>query len=436
MAIVCFVVVGCGSEERAELDLELQELLKVSSNGIGSSHYRLPSSEAYHLIPQDPLNPIDEAKVALGKLLFHETGLGVRPKYSVGHACYSCASCHHAGGGFQANKKQGIGDGGWGFGTAGEGRDKASLYADDSVDVQPIRTPSALNVAYQELMLWNGQFGAGGDNIGTEAEWTEGTPKAVNHLGYEGVEVQAIAGLKVHRMDVDKELLVQLAYLDLFDEVFHDFPVDKRYTKETAGLAIAAFERTILATKAPFQEWLKGDFSAMSEKEKEGALLFFGDANCAHCHNGPALNSMDFYALGMEDLDGEGLYGKLKADDVVKGRGGFTKRPEDMYKFKVPQLYNLKSSLFLGHGGNFRSIREVVSYKNLGIKENAAVPSEALSSHFVPLHLTEGEVDKITSFIEHALFDPNLDRFTPKSLPSNLCFPNADQQSIEDLGCQ
>ena len=48
---------------------------------------------------------------------------------------------------------------GLGFGVKGEGRIKDPLYLEQDLDVQPIRTPSALNVAYQDVMLWNGQFG-------------------------------------------------------------------------------------------------------------------------------------------------------------------------------------------------------------------------------------------------------------------------------------
>lgn len=426
---------SCASEEKAELDQQLQETMKESSGGFGSGYYRLPFSDAYSQIPQDPKNALTEKKIELGKALFHETGLAIRPKYTEGHACYSCASCHHAGGGFQANRVQGIGDGGWGFGTAGEGRDISALYPPDSIDVQPIRTPSALNSAYQRLMLWNGQFGAGGDNAGTEANWTAGTPKETNHLGYQGVEIQAIAGLKVHRMDVTLELMNSLGYTELFDEVFPEFDPADRYSKETAGLAIAAFERSILANESPFQEWIRGDFSAMTEDQKKGALLFFGDANCYQCHNGPGLNSMQFHALGMHDLDGIGVYGNSANDSEQKGRGGFTGRSQDDYKFKVPQLYNLTDSPFFGHGGNFTTVRSVLEYKNEAVSQNPVVPEESLSMYFTPLGLSDVELGQLTTFIEDALYDDDLERYVPNELPSGLCFPNADIQSVEDLGC-
>ena len=151
-------------------------------------------------------------------------------------------------------------------------------YFPNELDVQPIRTPAALNTAYQELMLWNGQFGGTDGNAGTEAQWTEGTPKETNHLGYQGLETQAIAGLDVHRMVIDNDFLTEKGYLALFDAAFPDWPQEERYTRVTAGLAIAAYERTLLANQAPFQRWLQGNTGIMSPSEKRGAILFFGEA--------------------------------------------------------------------------------------------------------------------------------------------------------------
>ncbi|MBK7343517.1 MAG: hypothetical protein IPJ06_10770 [Saprospiraceae bacterium] len=139
--------------------------------------------------------------------------------------------------------------------------------------------------AYQPNILWNGQFGATHLNVGTETQWEYGTPKATNLLGYEGTETQAIAGLTVHRMDVNANWADLYKYRDLFHAAFPGIPDDQLFTKEYAGLAIAAYERTILANRAPFQDWLKGKRSVMMIK-KERAIVFFKDANCTSCHTG------------------------------------------------------------------------------------------------------------------------------------------------------
>jgi cytochrome c peroxidase len=419
-------------------DLELDELLNVASNSIGLEYFKLPSPSDFDNIPQDPNNPITTEKVLLGRLLFHETAIGINPKAPVSIQSYSCASCHNAKAGFQACMIQGLGDGGQGFGHNGEGRVLRPEYTPTMVDAQAIRTPSSLNTAYQKNMLWNGQFGATGVNVGTEALWTEDTPKEVNALGFEGVETQAIAGLGVHRMELDNNFIQNTGYKTLFDAAFpNDNPMD-RYSLNNAGLAIAAYERTIVANQSPFQEWVNGTKDAMTLEQKEGAILFFGKAGCVDCHSGPALNDMDFHALGMKDLYQETsivTFHTAPTNGEIKGRGGFTGNPDDDYKFKTPQLYNLKDSPFYGHGGSFRSVEEVIRYKNTAIAENENVSTDALSNKFVPLNLTDDEIAYLVDFIENGLHDPNLMRYQPNSLPSEFCTPNNDAASRADVGC-
>lgn len=434
---VAFFAASCGDGpvDSAQLDMELRETLQASSGGVGESYYELPSSTDYANIPQDPNNPITDEKVTLGKFLFHETGLGLDAKSAIGLRTYSCASCHHASAGFQSGLAQGIGEGGLGFGVAGEGRYKHPIYMNNLLDVQPIRTPTAMNVAYQECMLWSGALGATGINVGTEYAWTPETGKFNNFFGFQGVETQVLAGRRVHELDVSPEIFEELGYITMFDAAFPDYPVEERYDSITTALAIAAYERTILSNKAPFQLWLKGDNNAMTNEQKEGAILFFGKAGCASCHNGPNLANMEFHALGMEDLYGPTVFNTNPNDPVNRGRESFTSRPEDIYKFKVPTIYNLADQPFLGHGSSFTNIRDIVAYKNAAVKENINVDQKYISELFVPLGLSEEEIDKITVFIEEGLYDPELSRYEPLSLPSGNCFPNNDAVSRDELGC-
>lgn len=438
LALVLMTIFSsCASDDDSYRSIPSQNILENRIAELYGSKEALkqPLATDFNLIPNDPNNPLTPAKVNLGKLLFHETGIAVNPNMTEGMNTYSCASCHHAEAGFQSGMLQGIGEGGMGFGIAGEGRFKNALYLEADLDVQPIRTPSALNVAYQDVMLWNGQFGATGTNEGTESSWTPGTPKEVNNLGFEGVETQAIAGLDVHRLLIQEDFILNSDYKAMFDDAFPNVNVTERYTNLNAGLAIAAYERTLLPNQAPFQQWLNGNTSAMNEQETIGALLFFGDAKCYSCHSGPALNGMDFYALGMNDLAGEDILTTI--DDATKrGRGGFTGNTQDDYKFKTPQLYNLKDVTFFGHGGSFQSVEEVIQYKNNAVAENQTVPTTQLSSMFQPLNLSDSQIEAITTFVENALYDSNLQRYVPDALPSGNCFPNADTVSSQDMGCE
>lgn len=435
LCLLLLLFTGCRSDGAIggdELDEDLSSLL-ASIDPSGSEAFRLPDSDELDKIPQDPNNSLSPIKVMLGKFLFHETAIGLNPKGPENRGEFSCASCHFAEAGFQANRVQGIGEGADGFFH----RNPSPGFPTVDLDVQPIRTPSAMNGAYQDVMLWNGQFGGRGTNAGTEAAWTADTPKENNHFGYEGLETQALAGLTVHRLVIDPDVLEAHGYTDLFEAAFPDRPDSARVTTETAALAIAAYERTLLANRSPWQEWLRGRQGAMSDEEKQGALLFFGKADCVSCHSGPSLASTSFHAFGMDDLDriSEPTFGTRADNGEHLGRGGFTGNPAENYRFKTPQLYNLTDSPFYGHGSSMRSVKEVVEYKNEGQSENDRVPEEMLSPLFRPLGLSSEEVEQLTVFLENALRDPDLLRYVPASLPSGSCFPNNDPPSRIDREC-
>ncbi|MCK8523636.1 cytochrome-c peroxidase [Aquimarina sp. D1M17] len=438
MLMALAILTSCSDDDYVEitqLDRDLLNLLNETSDGVGVSFYTLPSSDDYARIPQDPLNPITKEKVELGKLLIHETAFGTNPKMKDLKGTYSCTSCHQVAAGFSSGLRQGIGECGVGFGFNGNGRIIKKDVPLDSVDIQPLRSPTILNVAYQDVMLWNGQFGGTGTNAGTEANWTN---IQENFLGFQGVEVQAIKGQGVHRLAIDEDFVNNHNYKELFDKAFGNVAENERYSTINAALAMAAYERVLLPNEAPWQEWLKGDFYAMSDTEKRGAIAFFGKGKCFECHTGPALNDKGFHAFGMGDFDDSETAVVLDDagfDGVKKGRGGFTKNPDDNYKFKTPTLYNIVDNGFYGHGGTFTSVKEVVAYKNNGVPQSTEVPSENLASQFGTTNLTEQEINDITAFIESGLRDPNLQRYVPEQVNSGFCFPNNDAQSQSDLGC-
>ncbi len=433
---ISFLYFACAKDElNNPLDGSLKSTMENCAPNGQQSYFILPDSKDFSNIPQDPKNPITEEKVALGNLLFFETGLALAPAHDIGKQSFSCGSCHIPSAGFMPGRAQGIADGGLGFGDNGEARNKYPFYDENEIDAQGIRPLPLLNVAFVSNTSWSGQFGANHINEGTEALWSNNQDTQLNHEGFSGIETQNMAGLTLHRMVANKDVFDTLGYTQLFDAAFADYPVDERYSIETTALALSAYIRTILPTEAPFQRWLKGDINAMTDQEKRGALLFFGKAGCNTCHEGPAFNSMRFEALGVEDLYQNGGLGTDIDDKKNKGRGGFTGKDEDLYKFRVPQLYNLKDSPFYFHGSSHHDLREVVQYFNFAISENPEVPESKLSPYFRPLLLSDSQVDDITAFISEGLHDPNLQRYVPESVLSGNCFPNNDPFSRIDLGC-
>ena len=419
-----------------QTDVQLENAIKKYSASGELEHFILPESNDYSNIPSSPENPITPVKVALGKFLFFETGLGLSPMQSIGEGTYSCSSCHIPSAGFRPGRLQGIGEGGVGFGLNGEEREMNTLYTPEQLDVQGARPLSVLNAAYVTNALWNGQFGGGGVNEGTESVWKEENGTNINHLGYGGLESQNIESLHLHRMVINKDVVDSLGYTPYFESAFSDFPESERYSDKAASFALAAYLRTLLTNRAPFQDYLKGNKEALNEQEKRGAMLFFGDAKCAACHSGPSLSAMNFYALGVKDLYETGEAFNTSADDPRNlGRGGFTENPDDMYKFKVPQLYNLKDTPFYFHGSSKTTLHEVVEYFNDAEIENANVPESQIPPLFQPLGLSQTDVDDLVAFLENGLHDPDLKRYEPDYILSGYCFPNNDTQSKIDIGC-
>lgn len=428
---------ACTTDELSSpLDYSLKKALNTASETGSYDYFILPESDDFTNIPQDQNNPLTKQKVELGKMLFYETGLALAPMHESSKGTYSCSTCHVPNSGFMPGRLQGIADGGIGFGDNGEERTKAFHYDDEELDVQSARPLSLMNVAFVTNTSWNGQFGANDQNIGTEGLWDDSPLTEVNHLGFMGLESQNIEGLALHRMVINKNITDSLGYTAMYNAAFPDFEPEERYSEITTSFAISAYLRTIFANEAPFQKWLKGDDKAMTEKEKRGGNLFFGKAKCASCHGGPALNANRFYAVGVKDLyQTSGSFNTGPDDKRNMGRGGFTKKQEDMHKFKVPQLYNLKASPFYFHGSSKHSIQEVIEYFNAGIPENSTVPEEQLAPQFQPLNLSDEEISDLISFVAHSLYDADIERYVPYQVLSGNCFPNNDAASRSDLGC-
>ena len=420
-----------------DLDQQLSQIVASRAETGTLDYYILPDpTEGYADIPQSAVNPITDDKVTLGRMLFFESCFGVEAIRSSGMATFSCSSCHLPTAGFRAGRTQGIADGGQGFGQNGEGRTKRLDYNENEIDAQGARPLAVLNTAFVRNSMWNGAFGHEGANEGTEALWGEHIAESeVNHERLGSLEGQNIEGLIIHRLLVNKELVQFYGYQKYFDDAFPDFPEDERYTRKTASFAISAFLRTLLTTNAPFQLWLKGDMDAMLDEQKRGAILFFGKAGCYRCHYEPNLGSMEFHALGVDDLFEHGGLNTSVNDVRNLGRGSFTGDPADYYKFRVPQLYNMGDGGPYFHGSSKNTLDELLDYFNDGIPENTRVPQAQISEFFHPLNLTEDEVSDLKAFLRDGLRDPFLQRYVPPQVLSGFCFPNNDPVSQQDLGC-
>lgn len=438
-SLLAVVVLSSCSYETLDYSEVLNKELELRLESIAGSKdsFLLPDHTDYAAIPQDPKNPLTKAKVTLGRFLFFETGLGIDASQNAGMETYSCATCHDPQTAFKPAAQQGVADGGFGYGTAGEMRVKNPAYGDFEVDAQAIRPLTVLNVAFVSNTFWDGRFGGNNVNIGTEHLWNDVDGTTFNELGMLGPESQNIEGVHVHRMRMGKERAEEFGYKDLYDEAFPEFDESERYGQVTTAFALTAYIRALITDQTPWQRWLRGDKLAMSDEEIKGALVFFGKARCFNCHTGPALSAVEFHALGVKNLHQAHPNPLATTVDDARnfGRGGFTGKDEDMFAYKIPQLYNMKDNPFFFHGGSKTSLEEVVEYKSKAQTENPDVPQERLSSKFQPFELTHDETKSLLEFLKHSLYDPNLDRYVPDFVMSGNCFPNNDARSKNEIGC-
>ena len=103
------LLTACHKEsELNQLDELLTEAMTRTAKTGELSYYIFPDSDDYTALPnQDPANPITAEKVALGRMLFFETGLAQISKRNNCYETYSCSSCHIPTAGFLPRKNTG-----------------------------------------------------------------------------------------------------------------------------------------------------------------------------------------------------------------------------------------------------------------------------------------------------------------------------------------
>jgi cytochrome c peroxidase len=133
------------------------------------------------------------------------------------------------------------------------------------------------------------------------------------------------------------------------------------------GNAIAAFEaRAFARTDSQFERFVRGDDNALSDKELDGALEFFGPAGCVRCHSGSTFTDQGFHNTGMPQL-GPGTGVCLTCVGVMVdrsdiGRENATSQFQDRFKFRTPSLLNVELTGPYGHAGQFATLRDMVAH--------------------------------------------------------------------------
>ena len=267
--------------------------------------------KALPAIAENNENPVTEAKVHLGNVLFYDTRLSKSGNIS-------CNSCHN---------------------LATFGVDNQPTSTGEKSQKGTRNSPTVFNAALQNMQFWDGRA--------KDVEEQAGMPilnpveMAIPHKDF---LVNRLNGIPL--------------YKDLFKKAF---PKEAQpITYDNLQKAIGSFERTLL-TPSRFDKYMQGDQKALTAKEKEGLSVFI-NTGCPSCHHGVAIGGATLQRFGVV-TDYRSLT-KSRIND--EGRETITKNPADKDVFKVAPLRNVTGTFPYFHDGSVFNLDSAVGIMGKG----------------------------------------------------------------------
>lgn len=256
----------------------------------------------------EPIKPLplelklDQKRVALGKRLFFDV------RFSKDNTL-SCASCHDFSRGGADPRPRSVGV-------------RGQLGATNS--------PSVFNSGFNFRQTWNGKAVSLEDQIDI-----------------------ALKNPKVFDTNWD-EIIAKLQQDSALVQQFTSAYPDGLQSKNIKD-AIVTFERS-LVTPSRFDQYLRGDATAISDAEKLGYQKF-KNYGCIACHQGINVGGNMYQQFGVM-----GDYFKARGNltDADLGRYQVTKRESDKHVFKVPSLRNVALTAPYFHDGSAKTLEEAV----------------------------------------------------------------------------
>ncbi len=341
-------------------------------------------------VPIPENNPQTPAKIALGDKLFHDARFSADGKVS-------CSTCHSQAKGFTDNLP-------------------VSKGFNDLTGTR--NAPTVINAAYMKTLFWDGRE----PDLESQSKQPPVNP-------VEGGLPDHRPLLAVIRKDAD--------YVKAFKNVFGTG--SDAITMDHVAMAIASFERTVVAGDSPFDRYYYGnDKKAMTAAQIRGLDVFVNKGRCVSCHTieqTQALftdNRFHNIGIGFKKIRGKEaetaeqfLQGKRRGADVditvltehtmsELGRFAVTENITEVGAFKTSTLRNIDKTAPYMHDGSLETLEDVVDFYNNGgrVKEDDPL-SGFLSGGIRPLDLSKREKKDLVEFME-ALTSPDLERFTKR----------------------
>ena len=257
----------------------------------------------------EPILPIpfdvqlDNDKVQLGKRLFNDPRLSRNDSIA-------CSSCHDLENGGTDHLKHPTGI----DGAEGD-----------------VNTLTVYNSANNFALFWDGRA----DTLEDQIDNTLQNPKQLG-FNWEGL---------IKKLNMDP------AYSSAFRRIY-----SRGITIDTIKDAIATFERSLITPNSRFDQYLRGDTSAITEDEKRG-YQYFKSYGCIACHQGMNVGGNMFQIIGvMADYFAD--RGNITKADF--GRFNVTGRDSDRHRFRVPSLRNVAKTSPYFHDGSADTLEQAI----------------------------------------------------------------------------
>ncbi|MCG8426253.1 MAG: cytochrome-c peroxidase [Chromatiales bacterium] len=298
--------------EREFDQFPVDDLFKGEALSTGKVAYTWQALPMTAPFPKD--NPPSPEKIALGKKLFFDARLSA-------DGSLSCASCH------EISVEKGGSDGLPGsIGIHGQqgGRN----------------APTVLNAAFQQVLFWDGRAAS----LEEQAKGPLINPIEMGMPSLESV-VETVNNIPEYRT--------------AFSQVF---TTEQPITIDNIAKAIAAYERTLITPDSPYDRFVKGDRSALSEKQIRGMALF-ESLGCIQCHSGPNFSGASLFgdntpyrifpAIPYTEFEirhrlSEDLGAAVGTSDSDRG------------VWRIPSLRNVSRTAPYFHNGSVRTLEEAV----------------------------------------------------------------------------
>jgi cytochrome c peroxidase len=307
---------------------------------------------------------MNAAKVELGRYLFYDQRMSVNGQES-------CGSCHQQDLAF----------------TDGRARAKGATG-----ELHPRSAMSLVNVAYAPSLTW-------ANPALTSLEEQALMPM----LGTDPIEL----GLKGREQEFLSAVRRDPVYRKLFPQAFAG--EGDPFTLSNVTKAIAAFERTIISMRSPYDRYRwGGDSSAISDAAKRGEIFFSSSerGRCFQCHAGwnfsggirfEGSTRSGGMSGGMDESRG-GFFNTGVAMYASPNRGVYeqTGRTGDIGKFQAPSLRNVAITGPYMHDGSLATLEEVVDHYAAGGKFDDPNKSRILR----PFRMTADDKRDLIEFLK------------------------------------